>query len=467
MRVVGQNAPMLPTTSSALLRRVAVEQADSRAPSLIAAVVRGGETLWTGARGRVDGARPSADTQYRIGSITKTFVAVLVLRLRDEGRLDLNDPLDKHVPGTSLGHLTVAQLLAHTGGLTSESPGAWWERAEGADWQALAGSLTDGALRHRAGARFHYSNVGYGVLGELVARLRGVTWLEALSAEVLEPLGLTRTTPHPRAPHALGWAVHPYADVLLNEPTPDSGAMAPAGQLWSTANDLARWTRLLAGDTGEVLHPDTVAEMREPAHVDDGDAWTAGYGLGLQAFRDSGRRLTGHGGSMPGFLASVVADPRTTTGALVLTNSTTGVGVMTVALDLLKLVDEYEPALPAEWLPMERADPTLMALTGPWYWGPTPYALHLMPNGWLNLRPVNGSGRASRFRPEPDGTWTGLDGYYSGETLRVIHRPDGTPAALDLATFIFTRTPYDPTAPVPGGVDDQGWHGGSPPLRNF
>jgi CubicO group peptidase (beta-lactamase class C family) len=457
MRDVGQNAHMLPTTSSALLRRVAVEQAGSRAPSLIAAVVRGGETLWTGARGRVDGARPSADTQYRIGSITKTFVAVLVMRLRDEGRLDLNDPLDKHVPGTSLGHLTVAQLLAHTGGLTSESPGVWWERAEGADWQALAGSLTDGALRHRAGARFHYSNVGYGVLGELVARLRGMTWLEALSAEVLEPLGLARTTPHPRAPHALGWAVHPYADVLLNEPTPDSGAMAPAGQLWSTANDLARWTRFLAGDSGEVLHPDTVAEMREPAHVDDGDAWTAGYGLGLQVFRDSGRRLTGHGGSMPGFLASVIADPHTTTGALVLTNSTTGVAVMTVALDLLKLVDEHEPALPAEWLPMEQADPALMALTGPWYWGPTPYALHLMPNGWLNLRPVSGSGRASRFRPEPDGTWTGLDGYYSGETLRVIHRPDGTPAALDLATFIFTRTPYDPTAPVPGGVDDLGW----------
>src|SRR5919198_527696 len=215
-------ACMLPTTELALERRVAVEQADSRAPSLIAAVVRGTDLLWTGARGRVDGQRPTADTQYRIGSITKTFVAVLVLRLRDEGKLDLNDPLDKHVPGTSLGHLTVAQLLAHTGGLTPESPGGWGGRAGGAAWP--------GAAR-----------------------------------------------PHPQPPHALGWAVHPYADVLLNEPTPDAGAMAPAGQLWSTVTDLARWTRFLAGDTGQVLHPDTVAEMREPAHVDDGDAWVAGY----------------------------------------------------------------------------------------------------------------------------------------------------------------------------------------------
>jgi CubicO group peptidase (beta-lactamase class C family) len=453
---------MLPTTELALLRRVAAEQADSRAPSLIAAVVRGDRVLWTGAKGRVDGQAPTTDTQYRIGSITKTFVAVLVMRLRDEGRLDLNDPLDKHVPGTSLGHLTVAQLLAHTGGVTSESPGSWWERSAGSDWPALATSLSDGALRHRAGARFHYSNVGYGVLGELVARLRGMPWFDALRAEVLDPLGLRRTTPDPRAPHALGWAVHPYADVLLPEPTPDSGAMAPAGQLWSTVDDLARWTRFLAGDTAEVLHPDTVVEMREPAAVEDGNGtggWTSGYGLGLQAFRDGGRRLCGHGGSMPGFLASVVTDPTTTTGALALANSTAGVPVMTVAFDLLKLVDDYEPALPPEWLPMADADPELLALTGSWFWGPVPYALHLLPDRWLNLRPASGTGRASRFRPESDGTWTGLDGYYAGETLRVGRRADGTATHLDLATFVFTRTPYDPAAPVPGGVDQRGWRG--------
>ncbi|HEV2781682.1 MAG TPA: serine hydrolase domain-containing protein [Actinophytocola sp.] len=450
---------MLPTTELALLRRVAAEQADSRAPSLIAAVVRGDEVLWTGARGRVDGQPPTADTQYRIGSITKTFVAVLVMRLRDEGRLDLNDPLDKHVPGTNLGHLTVAQLLAHTGGVTSESPGEWWERSPGGDWHALQSSLADGALRHRAGARFHYSNVGYGVLGELVARLRGTSWFDALVAEVLQPLGMRRTTPDPRAPHALGWAVHPYADVLLSEPTPDTGAMAPAGQLWSTVTDLARWTRFMAGDTGEVLNPDTVAEMREPAHVDDADAWTSGYGLGLQVLRDSGRRLAGHSGSMPGFLASALTDPRTTTGALAFANCTAGVAIMSLVLDLLKTVDEYEPALPAEWQPMAGPDPALLALTGPWYWGPIPYTLHLLPDRWLSLRPASGSGRASRFRPEPDGTWTGLDGYYAGETLRVGRRADGSPSHLDLATFIFARTPYDPAAPIPGGVDEAGWQG--------
>lgn len=453
--------PMLHTTEFALLRRVAAEQAERRAPSLVAAVIRGQDLLWHGARGIVDGTQdgpaPTIDTQYRIGSITKTFVAVLVMRLRDEGRLDLNDVLDKHLGGTSFGHLTVAQLLSHTGGLTSESPGEWWERAPGDGWPALVESMSAEQGRHRAGERFHYSNVGYGVLGQLVAELRGTDWLTALREEILEPLGMTRTTPHPSAPHALGFAVHPFADVLLPEPTPDAGAMAPAGQLWSTVTDLARWVRFLAGDTGGVLSPDTVAEMRAPAAVEDGAAWTTGYGLGLQAFRNSGRQLCGHGGSMPGFLASVVVDPATTTGALALTNSTAGVGVAALTTDLITLVDDYEPALPAPWVPQPAADAALLAMTGEWFWGPWPYTLRLLPGGWLDLSPQSGTGRSSRFRPDGPDTWRGLDRYYAGETLRVHRGVDGAVSHLDLATFVFTRTPYDAAAPVPGGLDLGSW----------
>ncbi|GLZ42594.1 serine hydrolase domain-containing protein [Actinokineospora sp. NBRC 105648] len=448
---------MLQTLEFALLRRLAVEQAETRAPSIVAGVVRGDQLVWTGARGKVDGKTPTADTQYRIGSITKSFVAVLVLRLRDEGKLDLNDPLDKHVPGTSFGDVTVAQLLAHTGGLTSESPGLWWERAAGADWSALDKSLTEEAVKHRPGQRFHYTNVGYGVLGELVARLRGTSWLDALRTEVLGPLGMTRTSPHPESPAATGWAVHPYADLLLHEPTPDAGAMAPAGQLWCSLDDLARWTRFVGGDTGEVLHPDTVAEMRAPAHIDDDATWGAGYGLGLQVLRVNGRKLAGHGGSMPGFLAMNLVDPKTGTGALLMTNSTSGVPIGAICADLIELVEQHEPALPAEWEPMTEADPELLALTGQWHWGPTPHVLRLLPDGWLNLAPVTGRGRQSRFRPEGRDTWTGLDGYYAGETLRLCRAADGTPTHLDLATFVFTREPYGTPAAIPGGVDDRGW----------
>lgn len=94
---------LLPATRRALLHRIAVGQAEGRAPSLVAAVVRGGRTVWHGSRTSVEGHGPDENTQYRIGSLTKTFTAVLILRLRDEGRLDLSDPLEKHLPGTGAG----------------------------------------------------------------------------------------------------------------------------------------------------------------------------------------------------------------------------------------------------------------------------------------------------------------------------------------------------------------------------
>ncbi|WP_433444668.1 serine hydrolase domain-containing protein [Nonomuraea sp. CA-141351] len=435
-------------TARALLRRLAVEQAECRVPSLTAAIVRDGRQAWFGGRGRVDDAPPTPATQYRIGSITKSMVAVVVMRLRDEGALRLSDTLEEHLPGTPLGHLTIAQLLSHTAGLTAEPPTAWWERTPGVPVADLLERLGPGELKHRPGRRFHYSNLGFALLGELVARVRGTTWLKALQAEVLEPLGMNDTTARPRAPHATGYAVHPYADVVLAEPEHDADAMGPAGQLWSTPHDLARWAAFVGGETGDVLSPDTLAEMREPAGVDDGDAWTGGFGLGLQLARVSGRRLAGHSGSMPGFLATVWADPADGVGVLFMANTTSGMSG-TLLTDLLDILQEYEPRLPHEWQPVA-ADPDLLALTGLWHWGPKPYTLRLLPERGLALEPVGGGGRASRFVAQPDGTWLGLDGYYAGETLRVAADH------LDLNTFIFTRTPYEPGAPVPGGVT--GWH---------
>ena len=450
---------LLPATERALLHLVATAQAEHRAPSLAAAIIRDGRLTWFGGRGRVDGAAPTADTQYRIGSITKTFVAVLVMRLRDEGRLDLNDPLDRHVPGTPIGDRTIAQLLAHTGGLSAEPAGDWWERTAGDEWTGLAADMGPGTVRRRAGRGYHYSNLGYAMLGRLVSVLRGTTWADAIRTEILDPLEMRRTTERPVAPHAEGLAVHPWADVVLPEPEHDAGAMAPAGQLWSTAGDLGRWASFVGGDTAGLLSGDTLAEMSEPASVEDGPAWTRGYGLGLDLRRDGGRSLTGHTGSMPGFRSALWAEPREGIGSVVLANSTGGIPPGPVGAELIALVAEHEPRLPAEWTPVESADPALLELTGPWYWGPSPYLLRLLPGGWLSLVPSDGDPAHGRFRPEADGTWTGLDGYHTDETLRVIRRPDGSVSHLDVNTFVFTREPYSPDVPIPGGLDGKRWQG--------
>src|SRR5947209_9983979 len=99
--------PVLPTTARQLLARTARAQRDGRAPSLVAGVVRDGGLAWSTGRGDV--AEPHTDVQYRLGSISKTVTAIVVMRLRDEGRLGLDDPLEQHLPGKPLGSRTMGQ----------------------------------------------------------------------------------------------------------------------------------------------------------------------------------------------------------------------------------------------------------------------------------------------------------------------------------------------------------------------
>ncbi|MFD9629168.1 serine hydrolase domain-containing protein [Streptomyces violascens] len=451
---------LLPATRRALLHRIAVEQAERRAPSLVAAVVRDGRMIWSGSRTSVDGHGPDADVQYRIGSITKTFTAVLVLRLRDEGLLDLGDPLEKHLPGTAAGGATIAQLLSHTAGLAAESPAPWWERTPGGLRPELADVLGDQPQLHPAGRLHHYSNPGYTLLGSLVEAVRGVPWEEALRTEILEPLGLGRTTTQPVHPHAGGWAVHPWADVLLSEPSEDLGLMAPAGQLWSTAADLCRFAVFLAEGDERVLSAESVAEMRNPAVAPEAGGWDGGYGLGLQLARSHDRELAGHTGSLPGFVAGLWVSVADGVAAVTLANATSGPMCGTLAADLVRIVAEAEPRFPEPWRPLPEADEQLLALTGPWYWGTAAYGLRLTADRGVALEPLRGTGRSSRFKAAADGTWVGLDGYYRGETLRAVRQPDGSVSHLDLGSFVFTREPYGPEpAAVPGGVDPEGWRG--------
>jgi CubicO group peptidase (beta-lactamase class C family) len=448
---------LLPPTAVRLLGRTARAQREGRLPSLVAGIVRDGALAWSAGRGAVE--EPHDDVQYRIGSITKTVTAVCVLRLREEGRLALDDPIERHVPGTPLGARTVMQLLAHVGGVRAESPTEWWERSPGLSFADLAERMTPEDVPHDAGRRFHYSNLGYGVLGELVARHREQPWADVVRDEVLAPLGMTRTTHRPSGRAAQGWAVHPWADVLLPEPEHDGASMAPAGQLWATLTDLGRFAAFLLDGADDVLPRDVLEEMSEPAGVDPTDPGWAAYGLGLQVLRADGVTLVGHGGSMPGFLAGVLVDREAGLGGVCLANGTAGLDGRLLR-DLLATTRQAEPAPGPAWAPAADVDDEALALIGTWYWGPYGYGLRLRSDGLLHLRGLATAGRASRFRDRGDGTWLGLDGYHAGEVLRVVRGEGGEPVALDLGSFVFSREPYDPAAPHPGEVDDGGWRPG-------
>ena len=425
---------------------------ETRVPALSAAVGRGGEVAWAGTAGW---APADAGTAFRIGSISKPMTAVAVLRLAAAGRVALNDPVGRHLPDAPAPDATVAQLLTHTAGLPAEPPGPWWERHGAGPWDELVASGVEPLWE--PGERFHYSNVGYAVLGRLLTEAHGRPWDEVLHDEVWAPLGMTRTGRTATGDAAVGYAVHPHADAVLVEPVAAYGAMGPAGEVWSTPSDLVRFGSWLVGadDTGDdVLPRPWRRRMTTPRAVvaDDGLPFTAAWGLGVSVHHagdGAGRRTVGHGGSVPGFTATLRADPATGDVVAVCGSSTAGFGDAAFLLDLLDRPTAGGTGDPGV------ADPDVLALTGTWYWGPIPHTLARRADGCLELS--SAGGRGTVFGPAADGGWVGVEGgYWLGERLRVVAA--GTPAeALDVGTFHLTRAPYAPATAVPGGLDPRGW----------
>jgi CubicO group peptidase (beta-lactamase class C family) len=228
---------------------VAKTQSERRVPSIAAAVTRGGETVWADAVGLADAENDEQATpehQYRVGSITKTFTAVAVMQLRDEGKLQLEDRLDAHLDVRAHGDLTLRQMLSHGSGLQREIPGDVWETLEfPQSTQELLAKLEEAEQVLLPGERWHYSNLAYILLGEIVAKLSGMAYEDYVEARILQPVGLARTSFAPEAPTATAYSVEPYSDVVRREPmlVERTGGIAAAGQLWSTVGDLCRWAR--------------------------------------------------------------------------------------------------------------------------------------------------------------------------------------------------------------------------------
>jgi CubicO group peptidase (beta-lactamase class C family) len=413
-------------------------QSGGRLPSVVAGVLRAHDLVWTGHAGDVPG--DPADRQYRIGSITKTLVAVAVLRLREAGLLELEDPIGRFVPETGYASSTLGSLLSHTSGMQSEPRGPWWERSPGRDFPDLAARNDATGAVAGPGAFFHYSNLGYALLGEALTRIRGRTWWDVVTAEVLEPLGMTRTTYHPSPPHAQGYSVDHFAGTLTAEPHQDTGAMAPAGQAWSTVADLGRWAAFLSSGHPEVLDASVLRAASRPVPP------SSDYGLGLRLVGCGERLLVGHTGSMPGFLASVFVDPETGDGTIALANATTGLDAAGVPRALLsdQVVGGVDP-----WVPTDSVPEGVRELLGLWFWGNTATELR-WDRGGLELRPLGRTDSVDRFQLAGSRI-VGTDGYHRGEELHVVRTSEGSVSHLDVATFVYTRRPYDPEVPIPGG----------------
>ncbi len=405
--------------SAALDRLLAERQAD-RLPSVAAAVTRKGEPVWSGAVGSANYAESrdaTPETQYRIGSITKTFTAVAIMQQRAEGKLELDDRLEQHIDGIENGSPTIRRLLSHLSGLQREA-GEMFVTGESPTEDDLIASMRDVEFVLRPGESHHYSNLAFALLGQVVARKSGQPYTAYVDERILAPLGLERTTWTPQAPAAQGYLVDEYARTVWAEAETDMAGTAAAGQLWSTVGDLGRWAAFLAAGNDDVLAAGLVEEMWFPQVMYDPGDWTLGWGLGLMLYNQGGRIYAGHGGAMAGHLAGICVDRKTQTGAAALTNSGTRGNMEMLAIALAAKTIELWPAAIDAWRPEDEPPGDVRALLGRW-WSEGNEFIFWWEGGTLRAKvaaAAAGKGETT-FARDGDG-WIAAKGRERGERLR-------------------------------------------------
>ncbi|MGZ8687579.1 MAG: serine hydrolase domain-containing protein [Gaiellaceae bacterium] len=424
---------------------LATAQARQRLPSVGACVFRDGSVVWQRALGVADarsGEAATADHAYRIGSITKTFTAVAIMQAAAVGEIELDAPLRAFLPEAPDGP-TIRMALAHMTGVQRETPDVDWETMRPATREELLAGLAGAELVLPPGRQWHYSNLVFAVLGEIVARAGGSTYAEVLQARVLEPLQLGRTRLRPEGAAATPYFVEPYSDGLRVEPDPDVTELTgAAGWLWSTSGDLARWGAFLADGDPAVLERERLDEMARVRAMLDEERWTVGWGLGLELFRRGDRVFAGHEGAMPGFLASLVVQRAERTGAVVLTNSGAQVDTAALALDLAEAALDALPRVPPPWVPDGGAPPPVEPFLGRW-WTEGAEVLLSYRGGRFQAELVGGpEGRSVSFlEPAGEDCWRVVEGREHGELLRALRDADGVVRKLSFASYPMTREP--------------------------
>ena len=323
----------------------------ARAPAISVGVTSlGRNALASAGLARVEpSAQAHVRTRFEIGSITKVWTATAVLRLVEKGCLSLDDRLTDLLNGFQLadgaGHdITPRHLLSHTSGIELDHYG---DPATATISEALP-DLRAVPQKHPAGRSWAYLNLGYLLLGAVIEQVTGLTFADAMRAEVLLPLGDTTTEITPgMSERAVGYRRDRHSGRLFPEEPGRFPAFAPAGSTpTSTAESLLRLVYPHLNDgrgpTGETfLAPESVAEMaRLQAHVPANAERKVGWGLGWGRYQlQDGSEVLGHGGSTFGFVSYLVAAPEHRFAVAILVNSEDGIATMrNVGDSILQLV---------------------------------------------------------------------------------------------------------------------------------
>jgi CubicO group peptidase (beta-lactamase class C family) len=324
--------------------------ANTGVPSAEIAIVRDGRMVLTKAYGKANEGLPArADLPYQIASNSKQFTAMALILLRDEGKLSLDDPVSKFLPGISGGdRITIRQLLSHTSGLQDFWPQDYLfaEMTKPTAPQGIVDKWAKKPLDFQPGARWQYSNTGYVVAGMIAEKVSGEPLLAYLNRKIFAPLDMhpvdqddTNTPAFPAGYHrsALG-------PVRIAQP-PARGWLYAAGELSMTAEDLAKWD--IARMNRAIIPERDWVEQETPVLRSDGRS--NGYGLGVFNHYQRDRHVIDHGGEAVGFLTQNTVYPDTKDAIIVFTNADFSGATDTLTEGIEKIVlNSPEPALANE-----------------------------------------------------------------------------------------------------------------------
>jgi CubicO group peptidase (beta-lactamase class C family) len=311
-------------------------------PSATVAVVRDGRIVYAQAYGaaRLEPRTPALPSmRYSIGSISKQFAAACILLLQQEGKLSLDDPVARFLPGlTRAGEVTIRELLSHTSGYQDFWPQDYvpllMQRPISAD--SIMTRWAKRPLDFDPGTRWQYSNTNYVIAGAIVEKVSGVPFFDFLRTRILEPLGMRSAVNSDASPLGpqdptgyMSYGIGP----LHPAPTEGSGWMFAAGELAMTASDLAKWDISVMDRT--LLAPASYRELETEVLLKNGVG--TGYALGLDVGLDAGHRVLSHSGEVSGFTASNRSYPDDRAAIAVLTNqdATTAAGAISQAIGRL------------------------------------------------------------------------------------------------------------------------------------
>jgi CubicO group peptidase (beta-lactamase class C family) len=277
---------------------------------------------------------PTPRTGWRVASITKTITATAIFQLRDRGLLDLDDPLARHVPEFAaarptagrLDDVTLRRMLTHRSGLTTEAPLPSWSSLRFPPMAEMLAAMGTAEVAVAPGSRFKYSNFAFGMLGEVVTRVSGVPYEAYVQREIFGPLGMDDSTFEPDGRDGVARVAdsHVVSRPLggAHRPAPYVGlaGLSAAGQLITTAADLARWTaaQFAGGPAPHVLGDASLGEMQAATDAIAGPDNVRT--LGWELTTDLGGPVHGHGGGLFGFGSYLAFHAPSRTGVIALSN---------------------------------------------------------------------------------------------------------------------------------------------------